>query len=134
MAKAYYWYSKEGSGLLTEREKKLWILRYHMSEDDFALSDVEITANQQEYEAISEWFQRQDQNGSYTEIARELRDTREYCPYDNDFLRNLNGLTAVLCGWMSEDYETEGDLDLAHIAIMSRLMKLREAYLEEVSK
>lgn len=127
METKYYWFT-EGSGLLTEREKKQWINWYRLTDGDFTLSDVAITDTQTEFEAISAWFQHKDQNGSYMEIAKDLRDTREYCPHDDDFIRNLDALVVVLCGWIQDAYETEWKMNPVYMSILTRLTDLRRKY------
>ena len=124
MGTKYYWFCDD-SGLMTEDEKNREMLQYGLENDDFCLSDVEITPEQTELEAICKWFQRMDLNGSYTEYAEELRDSRTW-NHDKDFLLNIDGLVAVLGGWMSEDWETDCVFHPGYIPIMTRLLKLRE--------
>lgn len=121
MEKKYYWFC-DGSGLLTEGEKKTWIYRYHRTEDEFSLSDVEILPTQTEYESICEWFQSMDPNGSYLEIAQDLRDP-ENADY---FLFNVDALIAIVAHWMDEDWETSCEFASGLVKMMTRLLKLRE--------
>lgn len=121
MGTKYYWFC-DGSGFLTEDEKKLWIHRYHMTEDEFCLSDVEILETQTEYESICGWFQHMDPNGSYLEIAHDLRD-----PENKDyFLFNVDALIAIVAEWMTEDWETECKFSSGLVNVMGRLLKLRK--------
>ena len=121
-AKKFYWFC-DGSGLLTEGEKKTWIYRYHRTEDEFFLSDVEILPTQTELEAICKWFQSMDPNGSYLEFAQDLREDQEN---KDRFLFNVDALIAVVAKWMSEDWETSCEFASGLVGMMTRLLKLRE--------
>ena len=124
MAKEFYLWC-DGSGLITEREKRNWIARYGMTEDEFYQSDVEISPMQTELESICEWFQHMDMNGFYVECAEELRDP-SVRDHDKTFLFNVDALISIVCEWMHEDFESAYEFSPCYITIMTRLVKLRE--------